>query len=76
MTPFAVRVFVVTLGSALAIFNKPLARMTQEWQRMTGSLSSETVNRFWYVLGGVVFVINRSVMQLSDAINSTSFRYP
>jgi len=43
----------------MLILNKPLGRMTAAWQRMIGlgMAANETVNRVFYLIGGLIFLI-------------------
>jgi len=59
MTSLNVRILVVCFAVAMLILNKPLGRMTAAWQRLIGlgAAANETVNRIFYVMGGLIFLI-------------------
>jgi len=52
------RVVVVCFATAVLLFNKPLGRLTAEWQKMMGSgVVSETTNRVFFVAAGVIALV-------------------
>jgi hypothetical protein len=59
MGTLPVRIAVICFALAMLVLNKPLGRMTVAWQRMIGLgvAANENVNRVFYVLGGVLFLI-------------------
>ena len=59
MTSPAIRIAVVCFSAALLLFNKPLGRMTEAWQRWIGlgTAANEAANRIIYVIGGLILLI-------------------
>jgi hypothetical protein len=49
----------VCFAVAMLILNKALGRMTAAWQRLIGlgTAANETLNRIFYVMGGLIFLI-------------------